>query len=86
MPYGLHDAHPARNSKKLATVANAKITIKSPLKPEVEKTLVPSTGRKQKAKTIIVKATRGANLKIVFLASLGSISSFVNSLMKSARG
>ena len=82
----MHDAQPARNSKKLATVANAKIMIKSPLKPLADKTLAPSMGIKHNAKTIIVKATRGANLKIVFLAALGVMSSLVNSLMKSARG
>ena len=90
MPYGLHDAQPAKNNKKFATVAKAKIIIKSPLNPPIEpstvRTLAPSIGRKHNAKIIIVNATRGANLKIVFLASLGVISSFVKSLMKSAKG
>ena len=58
-------------SKKLAIVTNAKIMIKSPLKPLVGKTLAPSMGKKHIAKTMIVKATRGANLKMVFLASRG---------------
>ena len=68
----MHDAHPDRNNRKLATVTNAKITIKSPLNPLADNTLEPSTGKKQKAKTIIVNAIRGANLKTIFFASLGS--------------
>jgi hypothetical protein len=82
----LHDAQPERNNRKLAIVENVKITIKSPLNPIVESTLAPSIGKKHIAKTIIVKAIRGANLKTIFLASLGSMSSFVNSFMKSANG
>ena len=48
--------------------------------------LFPSMGKKNIPKTITAKATIGANLKIVFLAFFGIISSFVMSLMKSAKG
>ena len=68
MPYGLHDAQPERNKRKFAIVTNAKMTIKSPLKPPLGMTLEPSIGKKQMAKTIIVKAMIGAKVKTVFFS------------------
>jgi len=82
----LQDAHPDRKSRKLEIVEKVKMTIKSPLKPVVERTLAPSMGKKHNAKTMMEKAIMGANLKTVRLASFGSMSSFVSSLMRSASG
>jgi hypothetical protein len=74
------------NNRKFAIVAKTNITIKSPLKPPDDKTLAPSIGKKHIANTMMLNATSGANLKTAFFTPLGSMSSLVNSLMKSARG